>query len=314
MKKKHIKIRERKDSRYKIEILEIVLFFLGFIPILTLSRSSSNREWFNKELILIGVGDLWGYGSWIPIIIGVSLCLLALRLAKNNKIKLQPLRDNEATLNIPQALYLRPFFTDLKTSFPNPFHSTINTALSANISMEPKVLGAEEFLGRVLEPYINVREVEGSNETIGLGRVRVSAIERWQSVVIKTIMEAPLIIVLPLLSQLKKSNELSGVSTMWELEQLVKLDRIDCTIAIMPNSDWRDRKLIRESWENARSKASEFGLILPEYYKKGCVIIFERKDNDWQPLEVFGKAGFGQKRLARGLIEAFMYQVERLSK
>lgn len=93
--------------------------------------------------------------------------------------------------------------------------------------------------------------------------------------------------------------------TAAKLKEIIERDFLGLT-EIYVSSDWRDRKLIRDSWEHTRLKASEFGLILLEYYKKGCVIIFEYKDKVWQPLRVFGQTGFGQKRLACGPVESFM--------
>jgi len=314
VKRKRIKIQERNDSRYNPGWIAAILFFVGGIPSILL-RPESNRDWINRKLTEIGIGDFGGYGAWIIVIISGGIFVLAGYLAYLNKKKLQPLRDAEASLDgshdkntLGQALYLRPFFTDSKTKLQNPFYSIF----SSGISSELPTLGPEEFVGRVLEPYITVREIEGSDETIGLGRLHISG-ERWQSVVIKAIMDAPLIIILPSLNQRKDNKEPSGLSTMWELKQLVEFNRLDSTIAIMPNSDWFDRKAIRKGWEQARSKAAELGLILPEYYKKGCIIVFEYKDEVWQPLEIFGRNGVSQKRLARGLVEAFMYQVERFS-
>jgi hypothetical protein len=315
MKKRRIKILERNDSRYNPGWLAVILILIGTISSILL-RQESGRDWVNRKIIEIGLGDFGGYGGWITVVIAGSIFMLGVVLASHNKKKLQKLRDVEAVLDYDEdeniadrALYLRPFFTDSKIGLQNPFYSR----WSGGVSSEPPGLGPEEFIGRVLEPYINVREVEGSDKTIGLGRLRISDSERWQSVVIRSIMEAPLIIVLPSLSQPKNNKEISGLSTMWELKQLVELNRLDSTIAIMPNSDWFHRKTIRKNWEEACSKGKEFGLVLPEYSKKGCIIIFEHKNKIWQPLKIFGQSGTSQKRLARGLVEAYMYQVERFS-
>ena len=304
-KKTRIKIRERKDSRFSVGLVEVILFSIGAVPAY-LGRNGAWLDWLEKGMSQIGLGGFGRLGS-VSLTLAVSLafCIPATILATRSKLRLQPLRDAETNSSGTNALYLRSFFTDTKALLPNPFYSN----LSSGISLESQFIGPEEFVGRVLEPYIDVREVGGDATTVGNGRIPLLE-ETWQMTVVKAIRAASVIIILPSLSRDKNNGQIFGTGMIWELKYLVKSGQVSRMIAIMPKVDWLRRKSTRESWEQAREAASKFGLILPEYCNTGGIIIFEHSQGVWRPKKIFGQSKFRRKRFAIGLVEALKWQAE----
>lgn len=291
------KIKERTDSRFSIGIVEVLLCLIGVVVAVG-GRTGMWLDWAEKWVSRPG--------AWIlPVVVAIPLLSSAAHFARRSKSRLQPFRDLEATMDGTHALFLRPFFSDTKVGIPNPFFSAI---WSGGFSIEPPELGPEEFVGRVLEPYINVREVGGAT-TIGNGRIPVSS-EKWQEDVIKAANKASVTIILPLLGQDKKAGQDLGESTLWELSYLVKTGLISRAMIIMPKVEWRGRKSVRDSWERARAKALGFGMLLPEYSKDGGVLTFEHDHVAWRPAQIFGQNISGRKSLAVGLVEAIKWQAE----
>jgi hypothetical protein len=238
------------------------------------------------------------------IFIGFGSLLAALMgwLIIRHKRKLQWLRNKELLLPGPKALFLRPFFSDKGIKFLNPFYSGWSTALSG-VSIDLGFLGPEEFVGRVLEPFMNVVQVGGSPATIGNATLSISD-EDWKPLVIEAVHSASIIVILPVLRQEKKTGRTSGESTIWELRYLVDSCRMMQTIVVMPSVSWYRRRTTREGWERARSKAAEFGLNLPVYERKGAVLTFERKGSTWQVVNSFGQAVCLRRKIAFGIVEA----------
>ncbi len=306
---KRVKVEEANNSAFNIGCLAPFLFLPGFLFFIWF-RDTSSRKWLNNELVELGIGDFNGYAALI-LLIGIPLltCIPATLLARRSKIKSQQLRNNKIDLEKIHALYLRPYYTDSNISIPNPFYSM----WSGGVSLETPALNPEEFVARVLERHLNIYAFGGNNKTVGMGRATAPNLD-WQFGVTESIKKACFIVIFPYLSQLPNSNQISGLSTLWELNQVANLGKLDRTIAIMPCHYWYNRKKIRDNWEKTCEKALEFGVILPKYNNKGCMVTFEYKDELWKPLKIFGDDGiYRQKRLARGLIEALFFLSERFN-
>ncbi len=296
------KIKERRDSRFSIGMIEALLLLIATIaaPVV---RTNIWRDWAEKW-----VGRP---GAWVlSVVVLIAFIWPASILARRTKGRLQPLRDADAALGGTNALFLRPFFTDTKVRITNPFYS-IGTS---GVTIEPAGLGPEEFVGRVLEPYINVREV-GGEAPIGNGRVPVPP-EKWQDTVIKVAGEASVIIIIPLLWKDEKTGQEYGEGTFWELKYLARTGLMSRAIALMPKVDWRSQKSVNVGWERFRASVAEFGVLLPEYNDDGCAMIFEETSGVWRPAEIFDQDSdifdpFELKRLAFNLVEALKRQAER---
>lgn len=302
-----LKIKEREESRFSISWSAAVLFLMG-APFGYLSRNGAWLDWLEKKLSQIGFGEFSRFGAIaITLSIALAFCVPAAILAKRRKLNLQALRDAEANSSKTTALYLRPFFTDTKIQLQSPFYSS----WSQGISLEPPFIGPEEFVGRVLEPYIDVRQVGGAAKTVHTGLVNVLEEETWQMAVVKAIRAASVTIILPSLTRSKNNSQQFGTSTIWELKYLVNSKQIRRTIVIMPKVSWINRRSTRKSWDHAREEIAKFGLILPEYSKSGGSVVFEQADDAWRPKMVFGQSKFRRKRFAAGLVEALKWQAKQ---
>lgn len=245
-------------------------------------------------------------GSLIVVLIIILVLVVPGQLlAKRNVLRSQSLRDAEAHAPGPKALFLRSFFTDKKVHLLSPFFS--RWAAAGGTEVRPPVLLPEEFVGRVLEPYINVVEIKGRDKTIAPGQITTTDVE-WKTTVARTIPSASVVVILPAMGKKKRKDEERGHGTVWELEHLMRSGYMDRTIAIMPVTIWVRRRSVRQSWERIRQEMSDKGLVLPEYNRRGSVITFELKDNVWRPARIFGQTGSSRKRLAIGLVEAVEWE------
>jgi hypothetical protein len=276
-----------------------------------ITRRPAWTDWLGSE---IGLGNL-NPNAFKVILICFAVLVAGLMgwLTTRHKKRLQALRNTEILLPGPKALFLRPYFSDKGIKLPNPFYSVWSTALSG-ISINAGFLGPEEFVGRVLEPFINVVQVGGNPATIG--NATISTPEKdWKPLVIKAIGDASIIIILPVLREdnetARASSESTGKSTIEELGFLVDLKRMRKTIVIMPNAIWYRRRTIGKGWERARSKAAEFGVNLPAYENKGAVLIFEPIGGNWQVANSFGRRICARRKIAVGIVEAVMWLASR---
>ena len=86
------------------------------------------------------------------------------------RLELQSLRNYGANMISFYALYLRAFSTDSDVLFLNPFFVPDENG-QLDMFGDSELLYPEEFIGRILDPYIDVIQVSGSEENIGAARI-----------------------------------------------------------------------------------------------------------------------------------------------
>lgn len=289
MKRKRIRVRQRKGGTFRIGIAAGVYFFVGWLV------------WQ-----IVNISGLWLIALFVGFPILVIFVWLGNWRSNQQHVAAQPLRNSEANLaGGVSALYLRPFFT-AGLCFDNPFRSYWKLAL-IGFSIDPPLLLCEQFVARVLEPYINVREIGGNPLLAGIGRLTTE--EEWKDTFGTALNEAQVVIIIPAFYEDPKTGQTSGEMTLWEIQQLMVSKRMDRAIAIMPKKF--PRIPTREYWQESQKRLADLGLILPNYDWKGCVLVFDQVNNHWEFTKKFGQRGFGKKRLAKGLLEALMFQSER---
>jgi uncharacterized integral membrane protein len=307
-KSKKPKVRGRGDTRFGVgtwsQLLAIPLYFL-------LVAAAAGSAGLLKSL-RYWAGD-WTWPFIVVIFGGAFLCAcIGARLGASDKRKTQTLRDAEATMSGSRALYLRTFFSDTKIQFPNPY---VDQAFGVSFdltTLDGEMLPAEVFVGRVLEPFLNVVQVGGSPATIGPGRIYTSDAE-WQDAVRPAVLEADVIVILPIMGLDRKTKRLAGRATIWEMEHLVRSGRIERAVVIMPprlSIMWFPSR-VRDGWERARALAAEFALYLPASQRRGGVFIFHEWNGDWLPTEIVIRTKRKRERLAAALQEAVKRQAIR---
>lgn len=263
-----------------------------------------NRNWFNEQLRRAGIG-WFGSSPWMILAaVAVVSVASAIIMGDRHKRRLQPFRDAEVSLDVPHALFLRPYFTDTGVQLVN------HSAWSAGLSLDAYPLNPEQFVGRVLEPYLDVREVGGSPSTIGNARI-VVPYDEWQGAVKAAIHAASVIVVLPLMMPDHDTDTMRGEATIWELRYLAESGLLLQTIVLMPHVVWGARRRTREAWERTRVRVADFGLELPAYAEEGGALVFSDADGAWRMKQRFAPEVPARKRVAAGLIEALQWISER---
>lgn len=276
-------LRERQASRFSRGPMASLLFAVGAIPVTFALRTSEDA------------------GRVVAMVLALLLILPAVIMAQRHKQQLQALRDQDIRVGGPVALYLRPFFIDKYLRLPNPYR----TWAGGSWSPDSMPILATELIGRVLEPYINVRQLGGGPETLANTRVPVPPLgDEWKRTVKDQIEAASVAIVIPLLGRDKKPGELHGQAMLWELEWLVNSGAMARTVVMMPSVVWVNRRRVRNGWELGRTMLRELGLILPPYTKRGDVMTFARDGDCWRVAASFGGTGRAVNRIAVGLVEA----------
>jgi hypothetical protein len=293
------KIKNRRGSLFGIGPWS-ALFYILVAVLAPIVRSESWEHSLAEKLKSIGlmrIGDLW-LGIFANSVV-FAIGILAAMLGYREKISRQAERDAEIHLSGPKALFLRPFFIDKRFGVPNPFYSH----LSGGIGPDAMFIKPEEFVGRVLEPYIIVMEIGGGRESVSGGRI-YSSDDHWRESFAQAVEGAAVIVVLPMLGLNAKAGRILGEATIWEMRYLVESKNISRTIVVMPKVHWARRKYARQSWERARIATSSFGLFLPEYREQGAVMLFVKVLDAWKVERDFGGMKNGRYSLAAGLIEA----------
>jgi hypothetical protein len=180
-----VKVKERRDSSYNppgiAEILAVIAVILyTFARIF--AHTKHTARWLGHKGLQIDPFVI------TLLVLGLSLAILVLArvLSKRSKIDRQPLRDLEATLAGPFCLFLRTFYFDRNSRFHNPFWRL------SGFSLEPFTIGPEEFVGRVLEPHLHVREIGGDN-AIAASRIQLND-QQWQETVRDACTRAALVV------------------------------------------------------------------------------------------------------------------------
>lgn len=309
MSKRCPKIRERKDSRFSPGCLGPLLLPLLFI-LVQISRSPIRSEWIGQAVGLESLNP----NVLTAIVAGLATLLAGVMvwLVKRHRKKLQALRDAEIFLPGPRALFLRPYFSDTKVKLLNPFFSSWAAAFSGvPVNFDGGILLPEQFVGRVLEPFINVVQVGGS-PAISNATLTVTDKE-WKPAVAEAVDAAAVVIVMPILREDRRTGHTAGVSTILELQYLVESTHLSRTIIVMPDAMWHSRRRIARGWEQARQKAAKFSLLLPPYNKKGAVMTFEKTEGGWQVSRTFGQGICRRRKIAFGLVEAVTWLAQRHS-
>jgi len=288
-------MRARSASRSSRGPVGSLLYGLAAVAIV-LMKSEWFRRWLTSKL---GVGAAWVLMCAVTLLLLASAALIAQR----HQRKLQVVRDHDIAIAGPVALYLRPFFID-KHVFANPYYTS---------SPDNPALLSSELIGRVLEPYIRVRQLGGGPETLANTRVPVPLLDdAWKLIVKQQILTASVAIILPLMDRDRKTGEIRGQATLWELGYLIESGAIARTIVMMPSAAWVSRRRVGNAWEHGRTAARDLGLFLPPYTKDGDVMTFARDDGGrWRVAGSFGRAARGHKRIAVGLVEAVQWLAHR---
>jgi hypothetical protein len=296
-------LRKRRDSHYRPGRMAQLLLLPG-LAAAALLLLETQTSWLQPRLEQFG---LPGWTRWLLLVVGGVIVFLSFASAtfvsELNKMKNQTLRDAEIGVRGLFVLYLRPFFSDIRVGMPNPFYNP----LAFGLTLETSGLTPEEFIGRVLEPYIDVRQVGGGPRAVGPARVYVSN-EKWQEAVTAAVAEAASIIILLLVRHDPKDGSIKGLATMWELKHLVESGAMGRTIVIIPPSLFYNYNEMQADWEGASRIGEEFGIKLPEYHKNGGVVLFEKRGPSWQPSRIFGQTGQEYTGLAEGLLQAIQLQ------
>lgn len=218
------------------------------------------------------------------------------------KHQLQSYRNSQVDSIKIYTLYLRSFETDDIVFMANPFFFEDDDENRKQINSfgDAELIFPEEFIGRVLEPYIDVLQVGGSDANIGPARIFVDD-SIWQERVGNAVNAASIIILMPLVTEMKNGSY-RGLATMWELQFLVKSGKIERTIILMPPSnhfgkaasgelnlrngqndvglmEYR-RAHIGDGWEAIKDMSSRIGLQLPCYTDSGAVIGLFKQEGD----------------------------------
>jgi hypothetical protein len=118
-----VKIRERKVTRFSPGSTASWLMLTAGMS-WALTQSGVIPDLLNDLARNLGLGTANEYIlmliAGIPILI---VATVALQLGTRHRHALQAFRDSEATLEGPNVLFLRPYFTDVKLPLLNPFYS-----------------------------------------------------------------------------------------------------------------------------------------------------------------------------------------------
>jgi len=293
------RIRERHNSLFEVGLWPLSLFSIAVI-LAPIARTDYWTDWLATSLRsagITGINDIESkiVGGSIALGFGIAGAILAHR----SKLSRQVDRDSEIQLLGPKALFLRPYFSDKKFLFPNPFYSY----WSCGISLEPIYMPPEEFVGRILEPYVSVMEIGGDPKFISGGKI-YSPDDCWRESFIQAVERATFVVIMPMLGFDPKTRKALGEATIWELRYLVESENIHRTIVLMPKVPPLRRKYARQSWERARLAAASFGLTLPEYKRNGAIILFRRKLGIWEVAVDFIGTESRRASFAVGLVEA----------
>jgi hypothetical protein len=226
-------------------------------------------------------------------------------IARRYKIAAQSRRDEGGQASVHRALFLRPFFSDRKLKFYNPFFR--------EWLPEPRSLLSQEFIGRILEPYIDVVQFGGSHKEVANARVAVPRGEPdWWPLFEHQVAQASAIIVVPL-QRKSGTRSIEGMATILEMKYLLASRALERAIVVMPpmrGHGWLDMWL-EDSWELARAKMSELRLELPRYSLYGDVMVFECVVGDWKMAASFCEGREDEHRLAFGVVEAMKWLARR---
>jgi hypothetical protein len=288
----HPEVRERERSQFRggwlaFAVSCLILIVIFVIRVLDMSAQHSAFKAILGTLQLLGLllSGAWPLHAW---------------LSRRHKIKLQRTRDAEALSSDFRALFLRPFFLDKNFLFANPFWSPF--------CPETKSLAPPEFVGRVLESYINVVQFGGESDEVSNARISMPDSSKWEPLFTQQVDHASVVVIIPLLRYEGPGGRPEGEATMWELDYLVRSFALERTIAIMPT---RARGWIAESWERARMRAVKLGVNFPEYSRSGDVMTFEYHNGNWRVVAGFCGSWKGRERLAAGLVAATKSLSER---
>lgn len=276
----------------------------------------------------------WKFIPLVAILISGAWPLYRL-LARRHKIKLQHKRDAEGLASEFRALFLRPFFSDKRLRFENPFRRPF---YPESMFLEPP-----EFVGRVLEPYIDVVQFGGELNEVSNARIstsyecsdrpRARSIARrsssarrprrgsdtgsmalgdhWKPQFKDQVRQAALVVIIPLLRSNDRTARVEGEDTIWELDYLSRMGLLERAIVVMPNRPGLFGKWVDKSWNLARLRAAQLGIPLPEYAKSGDVMTFTFRGGSWQLVPGFCGAWKGRGRLAAGMVAAVHSLAER---
>jgi len=305
MKRRTTKIEQASSSLFRPGNVALALVMIA-IFLEPLSRTNLWTDWLATICFA-----LFGFKPTHDLLFGLSglaayiIGFYGISLSNKYKINSQPLRDRTIYESTSYAVFLRPFFTDKLIKFPNP-HYRVTGGM---FSLEQPSLGAEEFVGRLLEPYIDVVEIGGVADSIGPARLYGNE-SNWQLLFQKYCHDADVVILLPLLDSQKADGHQPGSQTMWELHQLKLMHKLDRTIILMPKSNFLSRNWLRPAWERARTHAAEFSVVLPKYDSAGGIYA-ARSDNSQYDLSRRFTGGYRwlyrEWRFAGGLVEAYKH-------
>ncbi len=241
---------------------------------------------------------------WLGGVVGILGASVAQVFWERHKLRLQKTRDRATDSPGPFALYLRPFFSDSTFLLPNPFAWNVSVSMGFELLLPGHLgLGPEEFVGRVLEPFIRVRQVGGSSSTVGNARAYVGD-DAWGDVVKEWVAQASVIIILPVVLEDATTEQVHGRATIWELEYLVRSGRLSHTVVIMPPvQSSKKSNSTAEGWGRAQAIAATFDLILPDYDARGGFMTFHQSGDLWLRCEWF-PGRFRQQAMGIGLIKA----------
>lgn len=234
----------------------------------------------------------WAY------LLAFALIALGALLARVHKRKLQVQRDSELKLDGPTALFLRPFLLDKGLRLINPARNSSGILAGFFGYNTFRALSPSEYVGCVLEPYLNVRQFSGRPEDFANTRILLPEGCDWKPYVKAQIAQAALVVIMPLVLPPH------GSGSMWELEYLCDSGRLENTIAIMPHVVWRERGTVKHGWELAQIEASAFGVELPPYDVNGDVFIFKRQGDGWRYSSPFNRPAHRDVQVAVNLVEA----------
>jgi hypothetical protein len=221
------------------------------------------------------------------------------------KLKAQLARDAAPLSSGPFVLMLRPFHTDARIGMPHPFLQLgFEAAIDSSGGMHPP-----EYVARVLEPYIDVRQIGGNLEDIAASRLFTSD-DTWQAVLSRQAAGASAIVIMPLVTKTFGERKTHGTSTIWELEHLCTTGALAKTALLLPPWDyiggiaqqWYIRGRLKREWRQVQDTAAKFGLDLPAYNGDSDVLLFSQASNGrWSTYSGHGGA---QTDLARNLLDA----------
>lgn len=235
----------------------------------------------------------------------VTAFLLSAWIAYRRKLKAQLARDATPLTHGPFVLLLRPFHTDARIGMPYPFSATVlEAAADTGLGMRPP-----EYVARVLEPYVDVRQIGGNREDIAASRIFTSD-DDWQAVLATQAAEASAVVIMPLVTKRLGERKTRGTSTIWELEHLCVTGALAKTALLLPPweyiggfaQEWYIRGRLKKEWRQVQSTAAKFGLDLPAYKGDSDVLLFSQTINGrWTASS--GHVG-GELDLARSLLDA----------